>query len=127
MSEVSENKDREIYREKIGDFYSDSIHVTEDGAIGISCGGSVYEKSIKLWSKLADECWEKDITINVLEAKLDEAVKAFENISAGSEWLYNNILGHINRIGENNVKMVVEMGDIARQALEKIKEGDNVS
>jgi len=48
-----ENTDRELWRERPGDYYADSIHVTEEGAIGINCGGMVYTMSVKAWHKLA--------------------------------------------------------------------------
>jgi hypothetical protein len=48
-----ENTDREIWREREGDYYADSIHVTEEGNIGIDCGGYVYVKPIREWHKLA--------------------------------------------------------------------------
>lgn len=48
-----ENTDRELWREKEGDFYSDSIHVTKEGAIGINCGGHVFVMPLKIWHLLA--------------------------------------------------------------------------
>ena len=48
------NTDRELWREREGDFYSHSIHVTENGSLGINCGGSVYVMSIRTWHSLAD-------------------------------------------------------------------------
>lgn len=47
------NTDRELWRERDGDYYADSIHVTESGGIGINCGGSVVVKSLREWFKLA--------------------------------------------------------------------------
>jgi len=49
-----ENADREIWREREGDFYADSIHVTKDGGIGINCGGTVIVMSAREWFALAD-------------------------------------------------------------------------
>ncbi len=45
------NTDREIWREKEKDFYSPSIHVTEQGEIGINVGGYVIVKPIQDWHK----------------------------------------------------------------------------
>ena len=45
------NTDREIWREKEEDFYSPSIHVTEQGKIGINVGGYVIIKPIQDWHK----------------------------------------------------------------------------
>ena len=47
------NTDVEIWRERPGDFYSDSIHVTKDGMIGINCGGYVFTLPVQRWHKLA--------------------------------------------------------------------------
>jgi hypothetical protein len=52
------NTDRELYREPDkgnGSFYSDSIHVTERGGIGINCGGHVFVKTLKDWHAMADD------------------------------------------------------------------------
>lgn len=47
--------DRELWREKIGDFYSDSIHVTSSGDIGINCGGMVIVAPLKQWHLALNE------------------------------------------------------------------------
>jgi hypothetical protein len=47
------NTDRELWREREGDFYSDSIHVTAQGAIGINCGGTVIVNPLQEWFRLA--------------------------------------------------------------------------
>ena len=47
------NTDRELWREREGDYYSDSIHVTEGGGIGMNCGGHVIVKPIREWFALA--------------------------------------------------------------------------
>lgn len=49
------NTDREIWRERPGDFYADSIHVTAQGTIGIDCGGMVYTLPVRDWHRLATE------------------------------------------------------------------------
>lgn len=48
------NTDQEIWRERPEDYYSDSIHVTEHGGIGINCGGRVIVLSAKEWHCLAN-------------------------------------------------------------------------
>jgi hypothetical protein len=48
-----ENTDREIWRERDGDYYADSIHVTAQGLIGIDCGGQVIVKPVREWHSLA--------------------------------------------------------------------------
>lgn len=44
-----ENTDREIWREREGDYYANSIHVTKEGRIGINCGGEVIVMSVGEW------------------------------------------------------------------------------
>ncbi len=48
-----ENTDRELWREREGDYYADSIHVTKGGGIGINCGGTVFVRPIRTWHALA--------------------------------------------------------------------------
>jgi hypothetical protein len=48
-----ENTDREIWREREGDFYADSIHVTKSGGIGFNCGGHVIVMSPRNWHCIA--------------------------------------------------------------------------
>ena len=50
---AAQNTDRELWREREGDYYADSIHVTKDGGIGINSGGTVYVKSLRNWHELA--------------------------------------------------------------------------
>lgn len=47
------NTDRELWREREGDFYADSIHVTASGAIGIDCGGYVIVLPVREWHRRA--------------------------------------------------------------------------
>ncbi len=49
---LCKNTDREIWREKEGDYYSPSIHVTENGHIGINVGGHVIVMSVHEWHLL---------------------------------------------------------------------------
>lgn len=48
-----ENTDRELWREREGDYYANSIHVTQAGAIGINVGGFVIVKTLREWHDLA--------------------------------------------------------------------------
>lgn len=52
---AKQNTDREIWREKPGDYYSDSIHVTEYGGIGMSYKGRVLVAPLKMWFDAADK------------------------------------------------------------------------
>ena len=47
--EAAKNTDRELWREREGDYYADSIHITQDGGIGMNCGGYVVVKPIREW------------------------------------------------------------------------------
>ena len=47
--ERKQNTDRELWRERENDFYADSIHVTQDGRIGMNVGGTVFVMPIKAW------------------------------------------------------------------------------
>lgn len=56
VDQCAENTDREIYRgpdDGCGDYYSDSLHITQEGALGIDCGGYVIVKPIRTWHGLA--------------------------------------------------------------------------
>lgn len=53
-TEACANTDRELWREREGDFYADSLHVTAQGGIGINCGGSVIVKPVRDWHALAE-------------------------------------------------------------------------
>ena len=51
-----ENTDRELWRgpdEGAGNYYADSIFVTDSGGIGINCGGHVIVLSLREWHRLA--------------------------------------------------------------------------
>jgi len=43
------NTDRELWREREGDYYADSIFVTKGGGIGINCGGCVVVLPLRRW------------------------------------------------------------------------------
>jgi hypothetical protein len=52
-TDQAENTDRELWRERDGDYYADSIHVTKEGLIGINCGGLVIVMPVQEWHGLA--------------------------------------------------------------------------
>ena len=52
-SSAVNNTDRELWRQTPGDYYSDSIHVTKGGDIGINCGGTSIVKPLREWHDLA--------------------------------------------------------------------------
>jgi len=48
------NTDKELWREPPGDFYSDSIHVTEDCEIGIDHKGHVFVALLHEWHRAGE-------------------------------------------------------------------------
>jgi hypothetical protein len=51
---VCDNTDKEIWRERPGDAYAASIHVTEHGGIGINCGGHVIVAPVRQWHEAGE-------------------------------------------------------------------------
>jgi hypothetical protein len=75
LSDPMKNTDKELWREREGDYYADSIHVTENGAIGINCGGMVHVKPIREWHRLAKEGYaNKHPETNLLGDKLKDQI-----------------------------------------------------
>lgn len=71
MNNCCENTDKEIWREKPEDYYSDSIHVTENNGIGINCGGYVIVATTKNWFKAADLVYNSELrNVSVWRKKL---------------------------------------------------------
>jgi UDP-2,3-diacylglucosamine pyrophosphatase LpxH len=54
MKNYCRNTDKEIWREIIEDYYSDSIHVTETNGVGINCHGHVIVAPIREWHKAGE-------------------------------------------------------------------------
>lgn len=50
---VAKNTDRELWRERNGDYYAPSLFVTEGGGIGMNVGGTVIVRPVREWHKLA--------------------------------------------------------------------------
>lgn len=63
--------DRELWREREGDYYADSIHVTREGYIGINSGGFVQVKSVQTWASAMRD-------LAATRAERDEALKSRE-------------------------------------------------
>lgn len=55
-----QNTDKEIWRKVKGDYYSPSIHITQEGNVGINVGGFVIVMSIEDWHRKgrAFQFWE---------------------------------------------------------------------
>ena len=81
-NECCKNTDKEVWRAKVGDYYSPSIHVTECGGIGIDCHGHVIVASIEEWHKAGEKflCINPDLSswrrkIGRWLLKLDKPIK----------------------------------------------------
>jgi hypothetical protein len=73
-----QNTDRELWREREGDYYADSIHVTKDGGIGINAGGSVFVMRLRDWHQLAARLtvpWKPLDTDTDADAADDESLR----------------------------------------------------
>jgi hypothetical protein len=57
------NTDRELWRDGDGDYYADSIHVTESGGIGINVGGRVLVAPVRLWHDAGMKLFTVDETL----------------------------------------------------------------
>ena len=57
MDEQKASKDRELWREVPGDYYSPSIHVTEGGGIGMNVGGWVIVAPVREWHRIGAEAF----------------------------------------------------------------------
>ena len=78
---VAKNTDRELWREGGGDgngmsYYEPSIHVTEQGGIGINVGGNVHVRQLREWHGLAAENVEYEA---IADAMLDALLLIREN------------------------------------------------
>lgn len=67
--QAAQNHDRELWREQ-EDYYANSIHVTEQGGIGINCGGLVFVMTLRQWHDLAAEL----ATVKAERDQLQEAM-----------------------------------------------------
>ncbi len=54
-NEECKNTDRELWRERAGDYYADSLFVTDHGGIGINVGGTVIVRPLREWHRLSME------------------------------------------------------------------------
>jgi hypothetical protein len=58
--EAAQNTDKELWRES-EDAYSPSMHVTTEGGIGISVGGTTHVKDVRRWHQLAEDDMERGL------------------------------------------------------------------
>jgi len=61
-SNCCKNTDKEIWRQTHEDYYSPSIHVTEQGTIGIKCGGHVIVATVQDWHN-----WGKEALLDAVD------------------------------------------------------------
>lgn len=92
------NNDRELWRERAGDYYADSIHVTEHGGIGINCGGSVFVRSLRAWHGLA------------------ASVNAIERLHAGASQLERDAIAIKDESLHNFHQMIATAGSLRAAA-----------
>ena len=69
------NNDKELWREIEGDVYSPSIHVTDDGMIGISLGGTVHIKDVRKWHNLAEADMEEGLWGSDVDSKMSQGIQ----------------------------------------------------
>lgn len=53
MENTAKNTDRELWREREGDYYANSVSITDNGALAINVGGLVISKSLAAWHEQA--------------------------------------------------------------------------
>ena len=75
----AQSTDRELWRETPGDYYSPSIHVTQDGGIGINVAGTVRVRTLREWhgsearnSALSAEANDLRTQLDAAKARNDE-------------------------------------------------------
>jgi hypothetical protein len=54
-NQPKQNTDIELWRERPGDYYADSVFLTKGGGIGMKCGGNVIVRTPRRWQALARE------------------------------------------------------------------------
>lgn len=82
-AEGAENTDRELWRERLGDFYADSVFVTEGGSIGMQAGGYVIVKPIRQWVAITSERDDDAAEITRLRSQLAAARDALNLVRDG--------------------------------------------
>lgn len=113
------NTDKELWREHNDDFYSDSIHVTKDGGIGINVGGKVIVKTLKEWHALALETTNDkpesssqqyqlpDKYVDEVERGIAKDFPEYQKFFTGKPELRQGVI--VNSIGRQKIDTVEEM------------------
>lgn len=73
--EAAANTDRELWRERPDDYYANSIHVTEQGGIGINVGGTVIVKRLADWHALAAIPLHEPEPVEAIDVALRSALR----------------------------------------------------
>lgn len=100
----SPNTDRELYREPKGDlpsdYYAPSIHVTQDGLIGINVGGTVLTMPIREW-------FERATPPRVLEPPTEPGHVEFEIEVVPHDWPNDGMGWHKGRDTPDRVASIL--------------------
>lgn len=67
--QAAANTDRELWRERPGDFYADSLLVTINNGIGLNVGGTVIVKPIREWHKEGAKAEKLKEALELIEQK----------------------------------------------------------
>jgi hypothetical protein len=116
----AENTDREIYREREGDYYADSIHVTDTGGIGFSVAGSVIVRPLRVWMETMASHESLKAELSQLKAERDrmaEALGPFAKLAGAIlPTLPDHYEAHDAYIGVERAKAqaVITYGDLRR-------------
>jgi hypothetical protein len=128
------NTDRELWREGDGDgngmsYYEPSIHVTEQGGIGINVGGMVYVKTLREWHGLEEQLEAepfKSVSEWRARAEQAEATLAFQHqATAELEEQLETAYGQLTAGRASEAELRQEWLDLKEQfaALERLQEG----
>jgi hypothetical protein len=72
------NTDIELWRERPGDYYSDSVFLTKGGGIGINCAGNVIVRTPRNWQALVRENARMREVIDNIRRIMDETLRDME-------------------------------------------------
>lgn len=78
------NTDIELWRERKDDYYADSIHVTESGAIGINCSGHVHVKPLRQWHELANHVGDANKMVSAPAAPMGDVGELVKRLQLGA-------------------------------------------
>lgn len=85
------NTDTELWRETPDDYYAPSVHVTQDGQLGINVGGLAIVAPLRQWHKGAEESKLNEGRANAYRDTLVIALKILQENQLEDE--YNKRVG----------------------------------